>query len=162
MSVLAAMMDPPNQTEEGMSKRRKANSHRPGHPGWLHQLGPVPSVVQLVLRGGGTLTASIPDATREAISAHLQRVIAGIENGRIPRCPHVRPGTSEPFMASASAAYCYKCPTEVMASLVLSGGDDRSCDVCCKSVVFPGGFTTVSSKVGTLTLLTATCEDCSS
>ena len=63
-------------------------------------------------------------------------------------------------MASSSAAYCYKCPPEVMASLVLSGGDDRTCDVCRRWVDFPGGFTAVTSKVGTLMLLTATCQDC--
>jgi hypothetical protein len=47
-----------------------------------------------------------------------------------------------------------------MTSLVQSGGEDRTCDVCRRWVDFPGGFTTVSSKVGTLTLLTTTCEDC--
>ena len=143
-----------------MSKRRKTNSHRPDRPGWLRQLGPVPGVVRLYLRGGGTLAVGIPETTRQAISAHLQRVIVGIENGHIPRCPHVRPGTSEAFMASASAAYCHNCPPEIMASLVLSDGEDRTCDICRRWIDFPGGFTTVSSEVGTLTLLTATCEEC--
>ena len=142
-----------------MGRRRKVNSRRPGSSGWLRQLGSAPAVVQLDRRDG-TGTMGISDTMQAAITAHLQRVIVGIETGRIPRCPHVWPGTPEPFMASALTAYCHDCPPEVMLSLMRSRHEDRTCDACRRWVDFPGRFSTAISTVGTLALLTTICEDC--